>query len=171
MKSAVAKGLRLISLGKYQTTLYNKNGSPFMSSVLGGIITLFFILLIGAYSLSILVAIIGMDRYNLDVTSQEIRSYKLLRDGIISKNDTNCESKSCRDIKVKDYQDIYSTLELYLIGTSVNSSFNITAYISVLDDQEQRKLKTVPFIVADTFSVFYLSSMNLNEALTEEEAE
>ena len=51
MKEKLARYLRAISLGKYQTTMYNKNGSPFMSSALGGIVTLLFVALIGTFSL------------------------------------------------------------------------------------------------------------------------
>ncbi len=75
MKAVLVKFFRLISLGKYQTTLYNKNGSPYMSSVLGGIVTLILMLLIGIYSVSILIDTIGKERYNLDLFSQKIRAY------------------------------------------------------------------------------------------------
>ena len=40
--------LRMVSLGKYQTTLYNKYGSAFHSSSSGGIITILTVALIGA---------------------------------------------------------------------------------------------------------------------------
>ena len=47
-KGFCEKGLKLISLGKYQTTFYSeKTGSTFFSSVLGGIVTLLLLLLIG----------------------------------------------------------------------------------------------------------------------------
>ena len=72
MKTAAKRCLRLISLGKYQTTLYNKNGSPFMSSVLGGIIT---IILILALVLNQLISTFSLSRYNLDLTSKPIKAY------------------------------------------------------------------------------------------------
>ena len=37
----------MISLGKYQTTLYNKHGSAFQSSVVGGIVTILSVVVIG----------------------------------------------------------------------------------------------------------------------------
>ena len=49
MKASAKKCLRFISLGKYQTTLYNQTGSPFMSSVIGGVITLVLILATWAF--------------------------------------------------------------------------------------------------------------------------
>ena len=86
MKEKTARCLRSVSLGKYQTTLYNKTGSPFMSSVIGGIITLVLALVIGVYSVSLLTSIFGKDRYNLDMRSQEIRAYQLDDNGYLQKN-------------------------------------------------------------------------------------
>jgi hypothetical protein len=77
MKDKAARCLRSISLGKYQTTLYNKTGSPFMSSILGGIISLIFVIIIAAYSASLLSSIFMRDKYNLDLRSREIRAYQV----------------------------------------------------------------------------------------------
>ena len=65
----------LISLGKYQTTLYNKNGSPFMSSVLGGIITLILILALVPFITTQLISTFSLSRYNIDMTSKPIKAY------------------------------------------------------------------------------------------------
>ena len=46
MQEKIAAVLRAISLGKYQTTMYNKDRSPFMSSVAGGIVTLILLIVI-----------------------------------------------------------------------------------------------------------------------------
>ncbi len=101
MKDKVARCLRSISLGKYQTTLYNKTGSPFMSSVIGGIITLVFVLIIAAYSASLLCSIFMRDRYNLDLRSKEIRAYQV--DEKLNYQETNCRSGDCIDIRMSDW--------------------------------------------------------------------
>ena len=48
IRDSCEKSLRVISLGKYQTTLYTKHGSAFHSSVLGGLITIIAVAAIGA---------------------------------------------------------------------------------------------------------------------------
>lgn len=40
MKSLIVKALKAISVGKYPTTLYNKSGNAYQSSVLGGLISI-----------------------------------------------------------------------------------------------------------------------------------
>jgi hypothetical protein len=77
MKEKLARYLRAISLGKYQTTLYNKDGSPFKSSVVGGIITFFLVILVGVFSGSLLSDTFFKKTYTLDMQSQEIRAYYL----------------------------------------------------------------------------------------------
>ena len=67
--------LRVISLGKYQTTLYNKNGSAFQSSVLGGIMTILAVIVIGAAILQQLIAVFQKVHYNLDVEAEFIQAY------------------------------------------------------------------------------------------------
>ena len=67
--------LQVISLGKYQTTFYNRHGSAFQSSALGGLITL---VAVGAISVAImyqLVYVFSMKHYNLDIYSEKIQAY------------------------------------------------------------------------------------------------
>ena len=59
--------LRLISLGKYQTTFYNRHGSAFQSSVLGGVITIIAVAIIGAAILQQFYGVFTKSHYNLDV--------------------------------------------------------------------------------------------------------
>ena len=71
MKSKVnitcMKALRVISLGKYQTTLYNRHDSAFHSSAVGGLITILSVTLVGAAILSQLIAVFSKSHYNLDI--------------------------------------------------------------------------------------------------------
>jgi large-conductance mechanosensitive channel len=106
MKEKLAKCLRAISVGKYQTTLYNKTGLPYMSSVLGGLITLVCVLIIAAYSVFLLISIFQKERYNLDMTTQEIRAYQPDENYRLQKNLTRCETGNCRDILVSDWKEI-----------------------------------------------------------------
>ena len=69
--------LRQISLGKYHTTLYNKNGSAFQSSVLGGLVTILAVSIIGVAILINLLAVFSKSHYNLDIEGELIE--KLLR--------------------------------------------------------------------------------------------
>lgn len=66
-----------LSIGKYQTTLYNKSRSPFQSSLVGGLVTLVFGLVIGFFVLSVLLSVfqISTRHYNLDVNGRLIQAY------------------------------------------------------------------------------------------------
>ncbi len=118
MKEKVAKSLRAISVGKYQTTLYNKTGTPYMSTVCGGIITLLFILIIGTYSVFLLTSIYQKESYNLDMKSQEIRAYQQDRFGKLQQNLTNCQSGDCRDLLVSDWNEVCDEIEFLLTGNT-----------------------------------------------------
>ncbi len=106
MKTAANRCLRFISLGKYQTTLYNKNGSAFMSSVLGGIITLILILAFVPFITNQLISTFTLSRYNLDMTSKPIKAYKIQSNGSIFEEFTDCNKKDCQEFKVKDFRSI-----------------------------------------------------------------
>ena len=78
MESAVAGGkslMRAISLGKYQTTLYNKSHTPFRSSALGGLVTLIAVSIIGYFMVDQLLSVISKSHYNLDLEAQQIEAY------------------------------------------------------------------------------------------------
>ena len=74
-KNSCSITLRKISLGKYQTTLYNKHGSAFHSSVLGGIVTILALSIIGAAIIVQLVAVLTKSHYNLDIEGKTIQAY------------------------------------------------------------------------------------------------
>jgi hypothetical protein len=56
-KSSISNFLRYISLGQYRTPLYYK-GTNSYSSIIGGVITIFYVLAITAFAISTLVQII-----------------------------------------------------------------------------------------------------------------
>ncbi len=76
MKEKAKRRLRLLSLGKYQTTFYNKKESIFMSSVLEGVITLILVLASAAIITDQLVTTVKQSRYNLDLTAMPINAYE-----------------------------------------------------------------------------------------------
>ena len=75
-KDYIVKGLRVIYLGKYQTTFYNKDEMAFQSSITGGLITILLVTLISAAILSQLVAVFSKSHYNLDIESDLIKAYQ-----------------------------------------------------------------------------------------------
>lgn len=100
---AVKRGLRIISMGQYQTTLYNKTGTPFFSSVLGGVITLVMVAGIGSAIVWILTSVLMWSHFNLDISAESIQAYMAKNDSQYYESSvTDCLS-NCRQIKVKDY--------------------------------------------------------------------
>ena len=75
VKNRCEASLRKISLGKYQTTLYNKNGSAFHSSVIGGLVTILAVSIIGVAILIQLLGVINKSHYNLDIEGELIQAY------------------------------------------------------------------------------------------------
>ncbi len=69
-----------------------------MSSVLGGIVTLLLVLIVGTYSIEMLVSTIRKVHYNLDIHLEEITAYQKTDNDTILKNLTSCNSEKCRDI-------------------------------------------------------------------------
>jgi hypothetical protein len=167
MKEKVAKCFRAISLGKYQTTLYNKTGSSYMSSVIGGIITLVLALVIGVYSVSLLTSIFGKDRYNLDMRSQEIRAYQLDDNGYLQKNLTSCLSDKCRDVLLKDWNEVTEGISFLIIGTRNESEIAITATLDNFDGDNQLLYYKTILLKPDTRKNFSLPSLGLLDRLTD----
>ena len=96
--------LRQISLGKYHTTLYNKHGSPFNSSVIGGLVTILAVSIIGVAILINLLAVFNKSHYNLDIEGELINAYLVDDRGIIHQNVTSCSS--CVPIRIRDFTNI-----------------------------------------------------------------
>jgi hypothetical protein len=167
MKEKKARCLRVISVGKYQTTLYNKTGLPYMSSVLGGLITLVCVLIIATYSVFLLISIFQKERYNLDMATQEIRAYQLDYDKRLQKNLTSCETGNCRDILVSDWENVCNDIEIHIDAlkkTTVNVS--VYALMKGFDGNSQK-------IVSRNYSeaVFALSEFDLTSNLSKEQSE
>ena len=107
MKKRCEAILRQVSLGKYQMTLYNKHGSAFHSSVLGGLISILAVGLIGTAILILLIDVFSQSHFNLDVDeSSMIQAYQMDRNGMIHQDMTTCSS--CVPIKMSDFQEIIS---------------------------------------------------------------
>jgi len=75
MKRSLISFLRWISLGKYQTTFYNKQRSPFYSSIIGGVITFFLLVIVGSVMIDFLASTFLRRRYNLNITGTPIDGY------------------------------------------------------------------------------------------------
>ena len=124
VKNRCEASLRRISLGKYQTTLYNKHGSAFHSSVIGGLITILAVSIIGAAIILQLIAVFNKSHYNLDIEGGFIQAY-LMDDG----NDIHENMTSYSDyvpIKIRDFPDIMGESNIILMNPSVNDTLNCT---------------------------------------------
>ena len=101
MLSKVKRYLRIISVGKYQTTLYNKSGDFYKSSVIGGLITLLLIVLFGTMITYFLTVTIKKDHYDMESQEQILNGY-LEHNGTFSTTMTTCQGEICRDFKIRD---------------------------------------------------------------------
>ncbi len=167
MKEKIAWFVRALSLGKYNTILYNKTGSNSMSSLTGGIITMMIGLLISFYSVFILWSIFGKENYNIDLKSQEIRAYDSqigLGTDVIFKNKTLCSSGNCKDIRLRDWNKL--TRDIYFVlGTG---NYTIDAVIENFNEEE-------PIVVSNQIEVPWYGSgmifffqLKVTKNLTEE---
>jgi len=75
MKAKVVYALKIISIGKYQTTLYTKQGTAFNSSALGGIVTIALIITMASLIIPLLISLFRDCHMNMDVTTTKINSY------------------------------------------------------------------------------------------------
>ena len=82
--------MRAISLGKYQTTLYNKSYTPFRSSALGGVVTLVAVSVIGYFMVDQLVSVIAKTHYNLDLEAHQIEAYLDVNGQKMGEGKTSC---------------------------------------------------------------------------------
>ena len=126
VKNRCEASLRKISLGKYQTTLYNKNGSAFHSSAIGGLITIFAVSIIGAAILIQLIAVFNKSHYNLDIEGELIQAYLLDDNYMLHENMTSCSDYV--PIKIRDFPKIIGNSKIILINpsSSVNDTLNCT---------------------------------------------
>ena len=175
MKEKMARCVRAISVGKYQTTLYNKTGLPYMSSVLGGLITLVCVLIIATYSVFLLVSIFQKERYNLEMTTQEIRAYQRVDDYWLQKNLTSCETGNCRDILVSDWEEVCDDIEINIYASIATVNVSVSAYMRGFDGNYQIVSREIVIVVdpEDNLAVFALSEFDLtsNFNLSKEQSE
>ena len=69
------KALKVISVGKYPTTLYNKSGTAYHASAIGGITSILIFLGIGYLLITSLVEIFLRAHYNVNAYSTKIDAY------------------------------------------------------------------------------------------------
>jgi hypothetical protein len=74
---SMAKIIRSLSLGKYQTVFYNEEvGASYNSSIFGGILTLITFGILLLLSVVILTSVLDKDHYNLDNFSMKFETYE-----------------------------------------------------------------------------------------------
>lgn len=73
----IKQALRVISVGKYPTTLYTDQGRPSKSSALGGLVTIIFGLVVGAIMISFLVATFNKEHQNIEIITKKINAYQV----------------------------------------------------------------------------------------------
>lgn len=145
MRSKVASLLKGISLGQYQTTLYNKQGSAFQSSVQGGLVTLVLMIGIFTFATSLLVDNFRKVRFNLDITAEPINAYNVTEDDSIYANRTLC-TEGCRNIQVRDFPTTLGTFfSISLFNATNCSDFRATLYIQKFGDNSCTQFMTLNF--------------------------
>ncbi len=101
-------------------------------------------ILIGAYSIIILVSTLRKENYTLDVTSIEIRSYQE-EGAYIYPNLINCLSGTCTDVYLKDFEKIYRDLNLRIFQADDCSAFNVGVFLKTFGNTEHRLLRNSSF--------------------------
>ena len=81
MKDKASAVLRAISIGKYQTTLYTKQGVPHRASIIGGIVTLLLAVTLGTVVIVQSVNVFSVDHFNLDDSLLNIDAYQMSSNG------------------------------------------------------------------------------------------
>jgi len=91
-----------VSLGKYQTTFYNKSGSAFQSSVVGGVVTIIAVLIVGFIIVEQLISVFSRAHHNLDIDGEIIEAYTCdPTTGLITEKIAQCDG-DCTKVYVKD---------------------------------------------------------------------
>lgn len=122
MKKRITSLIYASSLGKYQTTLYNKEGKPYQSSVRGGCLTIILILILGTIMVYFLVDCLDGSHQNLDLSGVPMRGYNQTDTKEIFANMTMCEGRDCEEIKIRDYRDMYGDYFQFLTYNTSNCS-------------------------------------------------
>ncbi len=129
-------------------------------------------IIIGAYSIIILVSTFRKENYTLDVTSIEIRSYQEEAE-YIYKNSMNCFSGTCIDVYLKDFEKIYWDLNLRIYQAEDCSAFNVGVFLKTFGSTEHRLLRNSSFergeFEGEDICIFYGNKTMLNDILTVDE--
>lgn len=118
----IKAGLKAISVGKYQTTLYTKHGTTYYGSALGGIVTITIFITMATMIIPDIISVLTVKHYNLDISDTKLNNYKRDDNYALYQNSTRCRpEEGCKDILVRDMNDLH--FELYLtILTNENCS-------------------------------------------------
>jgi len=101
-------------LGKYQTTFYNKSGSAFQSSVVGGVVTIIALLIIGFIIATQLIDVFLSTHHNLDIEGYQLQAYALDAHGSITPTLVPCE-RECLSLTFKDLPNILAPYFAFVI--------------------------------------------------------
>ena len=94
-------------MGKYQTTFYNKSGSAFQSSVVGGVVTIIALILVGLVILKLLIDVFSQEHHNLDIQADIINAYRSSELFHMDNELAPC-TDPCTDIYFRDIESIFS---------------------------------------------------------------
>jgi len=108
------KALKAISFGKYPTTLYNKSGTTYHASVIGGITSIAFIVGFCYLLIVSLVEIFQRVHYNVNISSSKIDAY-LYDENYTLLNETACTAPDeCKQFKMKDINSLFEPADIIL---------------------------------------------------------
>ena len=130
MKERISRALKTISIGKYQTTLYNKQGSSYQASVVGGVATILILILFAAILVSSMIEVYSRKRHYVDSEVIKLNAYEevLSEEGLFVFGDPTCDpSENCKDILVKDFFNIIQSANIKL-KLDYGSIVNISSY-------------------------------------------
>lgn len=133
MKRKVVAALKAISVGKYQTTLYTKQGTTYNASALGGIVTIAMIITMASLIIPSLISLFQESHLNMDVTETKIDSYLRNEGWDIYPNTTSCTAKEgCKDFLIRDLDSTYDLDLTLAIFTDANCS-DLTLLLNFVD--------------------------------------
>jgi len=133
MKAKVVSALKFISVGKYQTTLYTKQGTTYNASALGGIVTIALIITMAWLIIPSLISLIRESHMNMDVTETKIDSYLRNEGWDIYPNTTSCAPKEeCKKFLIRDLDSTYDLDLTLAIYTNANCS-DLTLLLNFVD--------------------------------------
>ena len=176
-KTYCEKGLKTISLGKYETIMYSKRtGSSFSTSVLGGLVTLLLLLVIGGAIIVQLAQVLSLSHSNLDLYSEGLAAYQM--DSNLSIHSNNVVCNDCTRLIISDFLPLLNNLVFYV--NFEDPQFNcttvtLTVHYRILDADVKGlpnyiNLTTLSFNQTNKFAcTFALSQLNIASLISQEE--